>query len=738
MNLALSDELRLLQSSLARLFAEHSTGVRIRASEPLGFDRELWQTVVAMDLPMLRAPQEYGGSDASLMHALIAAEEAGTALASIPLVEAIVTNRLVAQLAAIQPNTFESLLDDCAQGHSIATIALYDISEQSTQLVPGAAIAKHVLCLDGTGIELRSGIQVHPPTPSHGSVPATIVDLKRVKCDLKLESAKAVEAFRMALEEWKLLMAALVAMAGRRSVERAAEYACEREAFGRPIGEYQGVSHPLANAITDLDVARLLAWRAADALARNEPEAAALVSAAFWAATSRAGPAALTAMRVFGGYGMTMEYDAQLYFRRINAWSLAAGDPELLLEQVAARLWDDAEIPLPDAGDPEISFDWSTKALEAAARMEDFVERHDTQNLQRFMRESLDCFDPELYRELAGEGLLYPDSPTEYGGSGLSGEAAAAVRDVANSHYWNLLVPSVTDMVWKIVHRFGSDEARSEILPKIFAGEAYCTLAYSEPSGGSDIFAAKTTAVREGDEWRIDGQKMFTSTGHIADYALMIARTAPDKYRGLTMFIVPIHQPGYEVSEIKTIGDERTNITFYNNVRVADRYRLGEVNGGVKVMAIALTIEQAVGDLYVMSLKHLLREALAWARRPSDLHHGKPPYQSADVRRALAETAVKLAAEDALNRRCVWQIASGKLGRSEGPMAKLYGSEAWVACAARLQRIATPESLFKTPDAVGAIEWMLRRSISGTIFAGTSEIQRSLIAETALGLPRSR
>jgi len=156
----------------------------------------------------------------------------------------------------------------------------------------------------------------------------------------------------------------------------------------------------------------------------------------------------------------------------------------------------------------------------------------------------------------------------------------------------------------------------------------------------------------------------------------------------------------------------------------------------LKVLAAALIIEQASGDLHVMSLKHMMREGLKWAR---ESRNGAPaPFERPEVRRALAETAVCLAVQEGLNRRGVWGQAAGRLEKHHGPMAKLFGSESWMACGQRLLEVSAPESLVKRHGAEGIIEFLLRRAIPSTIYAGTSEIQRSLIAEAGLGMPRSR
>jgi alkylation response protein AidB-like acyl-CoA dehydrogenase len=738
MNLEPSAEQRLLQETLSRIFREQSTGVRIRQCEQLGpkagFDAELWQTLSELEVPMLRVPDAAGGGDASLMHAVLVIEETGRHLASVPLAEAIVVNRLLGQLGT--PG--KELLEKSASGEWIVTLALRDVAKDSKQLVPAGAVADAVLCLDNGVLTVWIDI-ARTAQQIHGAVPALSLDALKPATRTRIERSDATALFAAAVEEWKLLMAVQVAAAARRSLELAGEYSGQREAFGKKIGEFQGLAHPLANALTDVEGAQLLAWRAVDAIARGEKDAGAKVSMAYWWAGKAARPAALLSMRVFGGYGMTMEYDAQLYFRRINAWSLLAGPTDFGLDEVASRLWSGDKVSLPDAGEVVIDYSWGAEAEAAAARMHAICKSRDDQKMRDFMRDSLDGFDRELNSLIAAEGLLYADAPKEYGGLGLSGAAAAAVRDAYGDYYWNLLAPNVTDMVAKTVQFFGKDEAKKELLPLLYSAKAYCTLGYSEPSGGSDIFAAKTTAVRDGEgedaDWLVNGQKMFTSTAHLADYALMLLRTGPDKYRGVTMFIVPLKQPGFQLTEIKTIGDERTNVTFYSDVRVPDKYRIGEVNGGVKVMAMALTIEQASGDLHVMSMKKLLRQSLEWAQ---DNSTGPAPMERADVRRALAETAVRLEVQDALNRRCVWGADAKTLRKHHGPMAKLFGSESWTSTAARLMEVAAPESLIVKREAEGVIEWMLRRAIPSTVYAGSSEIQRSLIAESGLGTPRSR
>lgn len=728
LQLELSPEQVMLKDVLAKLFAEFGDNQRLRKAGRAGFDGELWHRLWELGVLQLRVP---GEGDGSLMHAIVVAEEAGRHLASAPITEAMVVRRLIALLDL----PADHWLAVAGQEPVVISLAFDDLRERPDQMLLSGAVGEVVLGIEDGELFAWRDLSRQEMPEIHGALPASRLSLLKAGVKEKITHPSASRHFQAAREELRLLNAAMVASAGLASIDVAARYAAEREAFGRRIGEFQGISHPLANAFTDLDGARLLCWRVADAIAREEPDAAAKLAMAAWWAGTAARPAALFAMRTLGGYGMTLEYTSELYFRRINGWSLAESAPDAALDLVAERLWEGRDIELPAAGDVGVTFHWGMAGDRAADRMRAFItQRHDAK-MKRFMRESIDGFDRELHVAMAAEGLLYPDAPTEYGGPGLSAIEAFATRDVFGDYYWNILAPSVSDMIAKTVHHFGSEQAKREVLPGIYSGEKYCTLGYSEPSGGSDIFACRTTAVRDGDEWRINGQKQFTSTAHLADYALMVTRTGPDKYRGITIFIVPLNQPGFSLTEIKTIGEERTNSTFFDNVRVPDAYRIGEVNGGVKVLAAALVIEQSAGDLHVMSMRTLIREVRSWLSKD---HPTSKSIDTLDLRRALAETAVRLEIQDALNRRALWANDSGNARKHYGPMAKLFGSESWLKTAGRIMEAAAPASLEVGVDGLSMAEFLLRRAIPATIYAGTSEIQRSLIAEAGLSLPRSR
>ena len=243
--------------------------------------------------------------------------------------------------------------------------------------------------------------------------------------------------------------------------------------------------------------------------------------------------------------------------------------------------------------------------------------------------------------------------------------------------------------------------------------------------------------MKDGDNWIINGQKMFTTGAHIADYVLLLVRTDPEvaKHKGLTVFLVPLNLPGIEIQALHTLQDERTNITYYADVRVPDRYRLGLVNGGLKVMAAAMSLEHS-GEGYHVLQNSLLDAARTWAHTPNAA--GQRPVDELHVRQRLARVAIHTEVADLLCRRSVWSGVNGHADRAIGPMSKLFATESYMEDAADLVALAAPDAIMPTPGtALFEIEEKFRQSIGQTIYGGTSEVHRGIIAENALKLARA-
>ncbi|MGA4532454.1 acyl-CoA dehydrogenase [Ectopseudomonas chengduensis] len=734
MDLAFSAEQQLLRDTCARLFASESSPARVRAAEASGFDAGLWQHVVELGINLLRTPAAQGGSDMGLLEAALVAEEAGRHLASIPLAESLPTARLLARLDS---PAARALLEKIQQGAMI-TLLPCALEGDTPRLLPSTHGAEVVLALEGKQVLALSGAALSDRQANLGSDGSVLLDgaqLASLERTHLASGAAAHSDFLAAVEEWKLLKAAMLVGLARQAIQLAADYSRERQQFGKPIGSFQGIAHPLADALTEVDGAQLLLWHAIASIAQGEQDAAALVSMAWWWAGQSATRAVARALHSFGGYGVSLEYDIQLYYRRARAWSLQAGDPVRELDAIADRLWSPAaEQPLPQAGETTLEFGYGRQAAEFAEQARAFFRANLTDELKAHAHHSVDGYHAAFNRQLADAGLLFPHWPAQWGGSGKTPFDMHALQEVFEEFGWQRITAPITNQVAQIVMRFASEETKAEALPRFARGEALACLGFSEPSCGSDVFAAKTRATQTADgDWLIEGQKIFTTAANLADYCFLLVRTDPQapKHAGLSLFLVPMDLPGIEVHPVHTLQDERTNITYFSDVRVPDRYRIGAINAGTTVMAATLELEHS-GDQYRISFSNMFRHALEWARDSGRL-------SETDVRRRLARVAVHTTIARDLCYRATWSVLAQAPDRAAyGPMSKLFSTEQYQRDAIDLMELCAPFSLLQGNHGLGHVELGYRQSIGMTIYGGTSEIHRSLIAEQGLGMPRSR
>jgi alkylation response protein AidB-like acyl-CoA dehydrogenase len=236
----------------------------------------------------------------------------------------------------------------------------------------------------------------------------------------------------------------------------------------------------------------------------------------------------------------------------------------------------------------------------------------------------------------------------------------------------------------------------------------------------------------------INGQKMFTSGADCCQYIFLLARSDPEaaKHAGVTMFLVPTDTPGLEVHPVHTMQEERTNATFYADVRISDLYRIGEVGGGAKVLGEALVMEQ--GGVYRRGQHDLIDIAVGWARR-TEGEDGAPRIEEKDVLRRLARVKAHSILKELLAKRVIYFARRHPARRTAfGPMSKMFGSETLQQDMTDLIDLTAPDVLFHDREGLGEIEITHRLAQINTIYGGTNEIQRSTIAEVGLGLPRSR
>ncbi len=288
--------------------------------------------------------------------------------------------------------------------------------------------------------------------------------------------------------------------------------------------------------------------------------------------------------------------------------------------------------------------------------------------------------DDSFAKDLVEEGYFAPRWPTEFGGQNRNAWDEQVLREELMRTDAPMYLSETTRMVASIIRAVGTEWLKDRILGGAMKGDITIALGFTEPECGSDVAAAMTKAAREGDHWVINGSKMFTTNGHIADYVFLLARTSPDKpkHKGLTMFLVPLDSPGVEAHAVWTLSGERTNITFYSDVRVGDEWRIGDVDAGWQVMGLSLQDEHASG--WGPHITRLLHHVEQWAATTA-AEDGAPQLTKTDVRRRIARVAMEDEVSRLLLRRCVWMTYAGEIPVAEGPMSKVFSTEALVrAC----------------------------------------------------------
>ncbi|HLY81601.1 MAG TPA: acyl-CoA dehydrogenase family protein [Acidimicrobiales bacterium] len=382
----------------------------------------------------------------------------------------------------------------------------------------------------------------------------------------------------------------------------------------------------------------------------------------------------------------------------------------------------------------DFELDKATGAFRAEVRS--FMRTHVTEDVLKQAHETGTMHNWDLHRALAARGWIALSWPVEYGGLGRDPVESAVFFEEANYAAAPLYGMNTTMVAARALLRSASEELKQAIIPKVLAGEIIICLGFSEPDSGSDVAAAKTRAVRDGGQWMVNGQKVFTSTAEECAYVFLLTRTNVDvaKHQGLTTFLVPMNSEGIEIAPIHTLG-ERTNMTFYRDVRVDDAWRVGEVDRGWDVMTGALSFERGGHGFHGHMIRVLEQATAALAPRSGA---GRSSRAAEELGRFAAEVEVCRL----LDHRTAWLAAQGGLAGVEGSMAKLYSSERYTAFCATALDLLGPEGLLQNGDdgapAGGALEYAHRFATPTTVYGGSSEVQRSIIAERGLGLPRSR
>jgi alkylation response protein AidB-like acyl-CoA dehydrogenase len=363
-----------------------------------------------------------------------------------------------------------------------------------------------------------------------------------------------------------------------------------------------------------------------------------------------------------------------------------------------------------------------------------FLKTHVTEEVRRRDRETGDNFDEGLHLAFGAAGYLAAEWKPHSAGGFTRVRRRIWELEKRRAHVpW--VTWGTTAMVARSVVKFGSAELQDEVMPGVFTGEIRMCLGYTEPEGGSDVATCKTRAVRDGDAWIINGSKMFTTGAHNCQYVFLITNTTPDapKHKSLTMFLVPLSSPGIEIQGVRTVDGDRTNIVYYSDVRVDDKYRLGDVNAGWTVLREPLNTEHG-----------------AVAAAPDGLQDNSiMMHQAGSMVEAVDRAAARVTQPDPGGRRLLHdQSVAYRLGRSVARMeAALSAPNIFGRVAiAQTMRDISPDLMdilgaasalsFGTDGAAddGSAEYVYRFAPLVGIYGGTLEVFRNMIGQYMLGL----
>ncbi|MEU9340654.1 acyl-CoA dehydrogenase family protein [Streptomyces sp. NPDC048278] len=345
-----------------------------------------------------------------------------------------------------------------------------------------------------------------------------------------------------------------------------------------------------------------------------------------------------------------------------------------------------------------------------------------------------------LLRRIGADGLLGLGWPVEYGGQGRGADEQFVFFDEA--YRAGAPVSMVTlNTVGPTLMKYGSAAQKARFLPGILRGELVFAIGYSEPSAGTDLAALRTRAARDGDGWRIDGQKIFTSGAQHADWIWLACRTDPEapRHRGISILLVPTDAPGFSWTPIETVGGQVTTATYYDGVRVPADSLVGAEHDGWSLITNQLNHERVALAATGMQAEDFYAAALTAARTPDPVT-GRRRVDEPWIRSRLAEAHARLAANRLLSWRLVGDAGAGRVAPAEASGVKFAGTESAVATYRMCQEIVGEAALVRSgsPGAFGdgGLERLNRAAQINTFGGGVSEVQREIVATMRLGMRR--
>jgi len=392
-----------------------------------------------------------------------------------------------------------------------------------------------------------------------------------------------------------------------------------------------------------------------------------------------------------------------------------------------------------------VNFEFSTEQKALVAEVDQFIEENRDIEVMDVTRENMSQLVDtpprrKFMAKIGDRGWLGITWPKKFGGQ----EGEGVYEYLLNERLARVGAPQIgkgVGIIGKTIIRHGNDKLKEEFLPKILRNEIEFAIGYSEPQAGSDAAAMALKATRDGDGWRLNGQKVFTTSAHFADWYWVGARTDPEKpkHHGISVFLVRMDDPGLTIHPMPTIGDEITNQVFFDNVYVGNDYLVGEMNKGFQYISEALDLERFT--MFTFSPIEARVELLCEYVR-TETRDGVPLKDDPIIRRQVAELVTDTEVARVLGLRFVAaSMRGGAPPTCEASAYKLYATELSVRIANVSMDIAGPGSQLrvrtKGAPMDGRAESTYRYTVIDTIGGGASEIQKNILARRKLGLPRN-
>ncbi len=345
-----------------------------------------------------------------------------------------------------------------------------------------------------------------------------------------------------------------------------------------------------------------------------------------------------------------------------------------------------------------------------------------------------------IVRRIGGDGWLGIGWPKEYGGQGRPATDQFIFFD--ETRRAGAPFPFVTvNTVGPTIMRFGTPEQKEHFLPGILSGDIHFAIGYTEPGAGTDLASLRTRAVRDGDQYVINGNKVFTSGADGADYIWLATRTDPEapKHKGISIICVPTTTPGFEWSLIRTVGGNTTTATYYRDVRVPVKMRVGEENGGWRMITTQLNHERVGLAAWSGVTESLFEDVVAWAAaQPAG--DGRTVLDLEWVQHDLAIAYAEIETMKMLNWRMATRVADDEITAGDSSAAKVFGTERTIEISRLLSEVLGAAGYLPagSPGALldGRLEVHSRQAQINTFGGGVNEVQREIVAVASLGMHR--